>query len=232
MSADPEVPPLVRIHSECFTGDVLGSERCDCGPQLLEAVRRIAQVGGLLLYLRQEGRGIGLYAKLDAYGLQDAGLDTYDANLALGYSEDGRDYTVAAQMLGALGLDRVALLSNNPDKGAQLDRLGVTVAERVPTAVHLNATKPHRPKVRDPIGSELHEVTDLVRSFTGGFTEQSMKATPVVRTPRGLPQARRRPTAHQPMNTHLRPHPRMRPDHDCYEDCHQPRTPLDGDWFT
>ena len=130
MSADPEVPPLVRIHSECFTGDVLRSERCDCRPQ----------VGALPLYLRQEDRGIGLYAKLDAYGLQDAGLDTYDANLALGYSEDGRDYTVAAQMLGALGLDRVALLSNNPDKAAQLDRLGVTVAERVPTAVHLNAT--------------------------------------------------------------------------------------------
>jgi GTP cyclohydrolase II len=93
---------------------------------------------GLLLYLRQ-GRGIGLYARLDAYGLQDAGLDTYDANLALGYSEDGRDYTVAAQMLGDLGLDRVALLSNNPDKAAHLDRLGVTVAERVLTAVHLNA---------------------------------------------------------------------------------------------
>jgi GTP cyclohydrolase II len=140
VSAGPEVPPLVRIHSECFTGDVLRSERCDCRPQLLEAVRRIAQVGALPLYLRQEDRGIGLYANLDAYGLQDAGLDTYDANLALGYSEDGRDYTVAAQMLGALGLDRVALLSNNPDKAAQLDRLGVTVAERVPTAVHLNAT--------------------------------------------------------------------------------------------
>jgi len=96
-------PPLVRIRSECFIGDVLGSEWCDCGPQLLEAVRRIAQVGGLMLYLRQESRGIGLYARLDAYGLQDAGLDTYDANLALGYSEDSRDYTVAAQMLGDLG---------------------------------------------------------------------------------------------------------------------------------
>jgi GTP cyclohydrolase II len=93
VSADPEVPPLVRIRSECFTGDVLGSERCDCGPQLLEAVRRIAQVGGLLLYRRQEDRGIGLHARLDAYGLQDAGLDTYDANFALGYSGDGRDYT-------------------------------------------------------------------------------------------------------------------------------------------
>ena len=98
--------------------------------------------------------------------------------------------------------------------------------------LQLASTKPDRPKVRDPIGSELHQVTDLVRSFTGGFTEQSMKATPAVRTPRGLPPARRRPTAHQPMNTHLRPHPRMRPDHNSYEDCRQPRTPLDGDWFT
>jgi GTP cyclohydrolase II len=91
VSADPEVPPPARIHSECFTGDVLRSERCDCRPQLLEVVRRIAQVGALPLYLRQEDRGISLYTNLDAYGLQDAGLDTYDANLALGYSEDGRD---------------------------------------------------------------------------------------------------------------------------------------------
>jgi GTP cyclohydrolase II len=103
-----------------------------------EAVELIADAGGFLLYLRQEGRGIGLYAKLDAYVLQDAGLDTYEANLALGYTEDERDYTVAAQMLQALGLSRVALLSNNPDKAAQLGRLGVTVTERVPTGVHLS----------------------------------------------------------------------------------------------
>jgi GTP cyclohydrolase II len=132
-------PPLVRLHSECLTGDVLGSQRCDCGPQLLEALKRIAAVGGFLLYLRQEGRGIGLYAKLDAYALQDAGLDTYEANVALGYTEDLRDYTVAAQMLRALGHERVALLSNNPDKAAQLGRLGVTVTDRVPTGVHLSA---------------------------------------------------------------------------------------------
>ena len=131
--------PLVRPHSECLTGDVLGSQRCDCGPQLREAVERIAEAGGYLLYLRQEGRGIGLYAKLDAYALQDAGLDTYQANRALGYAEDERDYTVAAQMLQALGLTRVALLSNNPDKAAQLDRLGVTVTERIPTGLHLSA---------------------------------------------------------------------------------------------
>jgi GTP cyclohydrolase II len=130
--------PVVRPHSECLTGDVFGSQRCDCGPQLREAVERIAASGGYLLYLRQEGRGIGLYAKLDAYGLQDAGLDTYEANLALGHAEDERDYTVAAQMLHALGQTRVALLSNNPDKVAQLGTLGVTVTEVLPTGVHLS----------------------------------------------------------------------------------------------
>jgi GTP cyclohydrolase II len=129
---------LVRPHSECLTGDVFGSQRCDCGPQLREAVERIADVGGYLLYLRQEGRGIGLYAKLDAYALQDAGLDTYEANLALGHAEDERDYTVAAQMLFALGSTRVALLSNNPDKAEQLEQLGIAVTERVPTGVHLS----------------------------------------------------------------------------------------------
>lgn len=130
--------PLVRPHSECLTGDVFGSERCDCGPQLREAVERIAADGGFLLYLRQEGRGIGLYAKLDAYALQDAGLDTYEANVALGRGEDERDYTVAAQMLRAVGADRIRLLSNNPDKAAQLEALGISVAERVRTAVHLS----------------------------------------------------------------------------------------------
>jgi GTP cyclohydrolase II len=137
--ADPARTPLVRPHSECLTGDVLGSERCDCGPQLREAVERIAEVGGFLLYLRQEGRGIGLYAKLDAYALQDAGLDTYEANLALGRGEDERDYTVAAQMLHALGVDRVDLLSNNPDKAAQLEAAGVQVRATVATGVHVTA---------------------------------------------------------------------------------------------
>src|SRR5215217_8027248 len=131
--------PLVRPHSACLTGDVLGSERCDCGPQLREAVERITEVGGFLLYLRQEGRGIGLYAKLDAYALQDAGLDTYEANLALGHGEDERDYTPAAQMLLALGADRIRLLSNNPDKAVQLDALGVHITDRIPTGVHVSA---------------------------------------------------------------------------------------------
>jgi len=130
--------PLVRPHSECLTGDVFGSERCDCGPQLREAAERIAAVGGYLLYLRQEGRGIGLYAKLDAYALQDQGLDTYAANRALGHGDDERDYTAAAQMLHTLGADRIALLSNNPDKALQLDALGVEIAEQLPTEVHLS----------------------------------------------------------------------------------------------
>jgi GTP cyclohydrolase II len=132
--------PLVRPHSECLTGDVLGSQRCDCGAQLREAVQSIAEVGGYLLYLRQEGRGIGLYEKLDAYKLQDAGLDTYQANVALGHAEDERDYAVAAQMLRALRLPRVAILSNNPDKAAQLARLGIDVVAQVPTRSHLSAS--------------------------------------------------------------------------------------------
>nr|WP_225956333.1 GTP cyclohydrolase II [Amycolatopsis lexingtonensis] len=127
--------PLVRPHSECLTGDVFGSARCDCGPQLAEAVQRISETGGYLLYLRQEGRGIGLYNKLDAYALQDGGLDTYAANAALGLPEDARDYAVAAQMLKALGAGEVDLLSNNPDKAAQLRAAGISVREQVPTGV-------------------------------------------------------------------------------------------------
>jgi GTP cyclohydrolase II len=135
----PGGPPLVRLHSECLTGDVFGSQRCDCGPQLREAVERLSDEGGLLLYLRQEGRGIGLYSKLDAYALQDGGLDTYDANTALGHREDERDYAVAAQMLRCVGVDRLRLLTNNPDKAAQLVRLGMSVDEIVRTRVHVTA---------------------------------------------------------------------------------------------
>ena len=131
--------PLVRLHSECLTGDAFGSERCDCGPQLQEAVARISKVGGYLLYLRQEGRGIGLYSKLDAYALQEDGLDTYEANVALGFGEDERDYTVAAQMLLGLGVERLDLLSNNPDKSAQLEAAGVRVERRVPTGLHVSS---------------------------------------------------------------------------------------------
>jgi GTP cyclohydrolase II len=148
--------PLVRLHSECLTGDVFGSQRCDCGPQLREAVEQISAVGGFLLYLRQEGRGIGLYSKLDAYALQDAGLDTYEANLALGRGEDERDYTAAAQMLGALGATSVRLLTNNPDKVAQLTGLGINITEQVPTGVHLSpANERYLAAKRDHTGHTL-----------------------------------------------------------------------------
>jgi GTP cyclohydrolase II len=131
--------PLVRLHSECLTGDSLGSERCDCGPQLQEGIARISQDGGYLLYLRQEGRGIGLYNKIDAYALQEEGLDTYDANLVLGFDEDERDYRAAVQMLRALGVTRLDLLSTNPDKGAQLEAGGLVVERRVRTGLHLSS---------------------------------------------------------------------------------------------
>ena len=148
--------PLVRLHSECLTGDVFGSQRCDCGPQLREAVEQIADAGGFLLYLRQEGRGIGLYSKLDAYALQDAGLDTYEANLALGHGEDERDYTAAAQMLGALGATAVRLLTNNPDKAAQLTALGVEITGLIPTGVHLSpANHSYLAAKRDHTGHTL-----------------------------------------------------------------------------
>jgi GTP cyclohydrolase II len=138
-AGQPTSAPLVRPHSECLTGDAFGSERCDCGAQLREAVQRIADAGGYLLYLRQEGRGIGLYNKLDAYALQDAGLDTYEANLALGHDADERDYTVAAQMLAALGEVAVRLLTNNPDKVTSISAMGIDVLEQVSTAVHRSA---------------------------------------------------------------------------------------------
>jgi GTP cyclohydrolase II len=153
--ADPEATPLVRLHSECLTGDVLGSQRCDCGPQLREAVERIADAGGYLLYLRQEGRGIGLYNKIDAYALQDAGLDTYEANLALGFGPDDRDYTAAAQMLLALGVERLDLLTNNPDKVTQLQAAGILVSSRVPTGLHRSAANGRYLAAKASVGHDL-----------------------------------------------------------------------------
>ena len=124
---------LVRVHSECFTGDVLGSQRCDCGEQLQRAMQLVAADGrGVILYLRQEGRGIGLLDKLRAYNLQDQGYDTVDANLALGHQPDEREYTVAARILEELGVGSVRLLTNNPDKIERLQQAGVPVAARVP----------------------------------------------------------------------------------------------------
>ena len=130
------VPPLVRIHSQCLTGDVFGSLRCDCRQQLEMALAMIAEQGaGVLIYEQQEGRGIGLMAKLQAYELQDAGLDTVEANERLGFKADQREFAMPAGILTALGVSQVRLLSNNPDKVAALERGGIKVVERVPCEV-------------------------------------------------------------------------------------------------
>jgi len=129
-------PVLIRVHSECLTGDAFSSLRCDCGPQLQAALKAIQERGwGCLLYLRQEGRGIGLHAKIQAYRLQDQGADTLDANLMLGHPADGRDYKIATSMLESLEIDRVSLLTNNPNKIEQLQEYGINVVERVPLIV-------------------------------------------------------------------------------------------------
>jgi GTP cyclohydrolase II len=150
-------PPLVRLHSECLTGDVLGSLKCDCGPQLHAAIDAIEASGwGVLLYVRQEGRGIGLINKLRAYALQDQGYDTVESNLRLGFAIDARDFGVAASMLKLLGQDEIRLLTNNPAKVAGLEAHGVTVAERVPHALPPNPHNAHYLEVkRDRTGHLL-----------------------------------------------------------------------------
>jgi GTP cyclohydrolase II len=131
--------PIVRIHSQCLTGDVFTSERCDCRAQLELSLRKIAKApSGVLLYLPQEGRGIGLINKLKAYELQDDGLDTVEANRKLGFAADSRDYDFAAEALKALGVRKVRLLSNNPDKIEQLERAGIRVVERIPCRPRTN----------------------------------------------------------------------------------------------
>ena len=150
-------PPLVRLHSECLTGDVLGSLKCDCGPQLQAAIRAIEANGwGMLLYLRQEGRGIGLINKLRAYALQDQGFDTVDANTRLGFAVDSRNFRIAGRMLALLGQDKVRLLTNNPEKVAALQASGIAVTERVP---HNLPPNPHNERYlatkRDRTGHQL-----------------------------------------------------------------------------
>ena len=129
-------PVLVRVHSECLTGDAFGSLRCDCGPQLNAAIRQIQEIGwGCIVYLRQEGRGIGLHAKIQAYNLQDKGADTVEANLLLGHPADARDYSIASKIIKAVGIHNVCLLTNNPDKVKQLTLNGTIVSERMPLIV-------------------------------------------------------------------------------------------------
>lgn len=143
---DPEKPTLVRVHSECLTGDVFHSQRCDCGPQLAAAMERIAAEGGVLLYLRQEGRGIGLPAKIHAYKLQEQGLDTIEANEKLGFASDLRDYGMGAQILHDLGVRRIKLLTNNPKKVVGLEGYGLEIFEQVPLSLPSN---PHNQRYLD-----------------------------------------------------------------------------------
>ena len=155
-------PVLARLHSECFTGDLLGSLRCDCGPQLRGAIAHMAQAGGgILLYLAQEGRGIGLINKLRAYQLQDIGLDTVDANLALGFEEDERNYLPAAQILRLLKVPSVRLMTNNPKKVAALEGLGIKVTERVAHIIQANRYNEGYLFTKGTRGGHLF---DLVRS--------------------------------------------------------------------
>ncbi|MGO2321012.1 MAG: GTP cyclohydrolase II [Vibrio toranzoniae] len=131
--------PLVRMHSECLTGDVFHSSRCDCGEQLDETIRIMGETGGVILYLRQEGRGIGLYNKIDAYRLQSEGMNTYEANNHLGFGDDLRDFTEAAEMLRALGTTKIRLLTNNPKKINDLRSFGIEIEEVVKTSAHIKS---------------------------------------------------------------------------------------------
>ncbi|MFA0310730.1 MULTISPECIES: GTP cyclohydrolase II [Vibrio] len=131
--------PLVRMHSECLTGDVFHSSRCDCGEQLDETIRIMGETGGVILYLRQEGRGIGLYNKIDAYRLQSEGMNTYEANNHLGFGDDLRDFTEAAEMLRALGTTKIRLVTNNPKKINELKEFGIEIAEVVNTSAHIKS---------------------------------------------------------------------------------------------
>ena len=157
--SNPNGVPLVRLHSECLTGDVAGSLRCDCGPQLAEAKKKLAKEGGYLLYLRQEGRGHGLLNKLKSYYLQQTqGLDTFEAGDVLGHVEDLRDYACAAEILRVLGIDKIRLLTNNPDKAEQLRRYGCDVAECVQTGVYASPHNEGYLKAKKDRGHLLKDV--------------------------------------------------------------------------
>ncbi len=165
---DPAQPVHVRLHSSCLTGDLLGSRRCDCGDQLHDAIEHLAQVGGVLLYLAQEGRGIGLANKLRAYRLQDGGLDTLDADRHLGFRDDERDFGAAVAMLQLLHIMRIRLLTNNPDKIESLRRGGIEVVDRVPLVAPVNAHNARYLQTkRDRAGHLGHADDDGSRSAAG-----------------------------------------------------------------
>ncbi|WP_114784135.1 GTP cyclohydrolase II [Vibrio tetraodonis] len=147
--------PLVRMHSECLTGDVFHSSRCDCGEQLEETINRMGESGGIILYLRQEGRGIGLYNKIDAYRLQSQGMNTYEANNHLGFDDDLRDFTEAAQMLKALCITKVKLVTNNPKKINELSAYGIEIVEVVNTSAHIKDGNEHYLKAKVSHGNHL-----------------------------------------------------------------------------
>lgn len=150
-----QTSPLVRMHSECLTGDVFHSSRCDCGEQLEETINRMSESGGIILYLRQEGRGIGLYNKLDAYELQSQGMNTYEANNHLGFGDDLRDFKEAAQMLEALGLSKIKLVTNNPKKIEDIQNYGIKLEAVVNTHVHIKQGNEHYLKAKAAHGHKL-----------------------------------------------------------------------------
>ncbi len=151
---DTEVP-LVRVHSECFTGDVLSSRRCDCGEQLNRAIRLINEQKGVLIYLRQEGRGIGLTNKLKAYNLQDQGVNTVEANHQLGFEADERTYDIAKLILQDLGISKIRLLTNNPDKVESLKQSGIEIVERIPIQIEPHADNEHYLQTKKDIMGHL-----------------------------------------------------------------------------
>lgn len=167
----PVEQTLVRVHSECLTGDVLGSKRCDCGEQLAQSLEMISRAGkGVLIYLRQEGRGIGLRDKLRAYNLQDEGMDTVDANLALGHQADDRDYDAASLILKNLGVRKISLLTNNPNKIEELQRLGIEVVERIPLQGKVNPENARYLLTKAARMNHLLDLTETKHSSQNGAT--------------------------------------------------------------